>query len=252
MNNVSVGPTAATNKGTLLGRLWKWVLGLVGVSLVSITVFDIDISVPMPTLDNCAETSVTEVPNGFDPPPRIAQMIGSEPPDIPRPLLIQTRPVSVGELRAYLPAAPEPVRRALAGATWMLGPDNTPARDVPWIAAEGYAKWKTRQDNTGCTWRLPTLAEWRHAVAWLADPAGYSDPGPTDRSDWLWGIMEWTRDECRIGGRMAAGAALAGLNSDRGGADPYPATRCLDQNAVAGGAHGVGFRLIHEPAGRGG
>jgi len=56
-------------------------------------------------------------------------------------------------------------RAALAGATWMLGPDNTPARDVPWIAAEGYAKWKTRQDNTGCTWRLPTLAEWRHAVA---------------------------------------------------------------------------------------
>ncbi len=252
MSDADFAPPGTLSTGAFFRRFWK-LLSFVGASVVSLTVFNIvlNIYIGVPH-DHCAHATLTELANGFDPPPRIEQMIGGEAPEIRSPLLIQTRPVTVAELRDYLPAAPEAVQRALAGATWGLGADNTPARDVPWIAAEGYAKWKSQRDTTGCTWRLPTVAEWRHAAAREADGSGSYDAGTSDRSHWLWGIMEWTGDECRMGGRMAAGAALAGLNSDRGGADPYPATRCLDQSAVAGGAHGVGFRLVREPKGRGG
>lgn len=258
----SMGGDGAESDG-LLDRLWKlvrrfwgWFAGVVGV--ISITVFQIgEINIGVPSKSPAVDCSrgapgFTDVPIGFSPKPRIAQMIGTTRPNVDSAIIIQEKPVTVGDLRAYLAAAPKPQREALSYSTWQRDPDSAPARDVPWSVASDYARWQSDRDATGCKYRLPSLEEWRQAATRLAAPDGSISRGlSSERSDWLWGLMEWTGDDCRSGGKLAVGAQLSGLNSDRGGGDPYPASRCLGADAVSFGAPGVSFRLVREPA-RGG
>ncbi|HEY3516427.1 MAG TPA: SUMF1/EgtB/PvdO family nonheme iron enzyme [Gammaproteobacteria bacterium] len=138
----------------------------------------------------------------------------------------------------------------------LSSPDTDPLANITLAQARAYAQWLS--EKTGARYRLPTTAEWQHAVA--APRAARNDDncvvpaagrGGTPRSvtqggqnewgllNYLGNVQEWTD----IGG----GAVEA-----RGGNYREPLQECVSTQAAAhdGSADAVtGFRLVREITG---
>lgn len=134
-----------------------------------------------------------------------------------------------------------------------------PVACISFADAQAYATWLSAR--TGHRYRLPTLAEWRHAaqpapagnvcragnIACVDDGARYTAPGgsfPANRGglqDLAGNVSEWTQD-CDGDGCKRRVAAGTSWRDDTG---PMPAThrQALDPER---GYDDVGFRLVRE------
>lgn len=157
--------------------------------------------------------------------------------------------VSVGEFNAFC--------EATSCGTPARGGPRMPATNIPVDAAKAYTEWLTEQ--TGYTYRLPTVAEWRHAADANGSPLDsnrncYSSVRGVVRGETMvnvtqgapnaWGLInhvgnaqEWVRPNSGSGW-----VAIGGKHSD-------PLSECTVETSVTHGGQpdGVtGFRLLRE------
>jgi hypothetical protein len=142
----------------------------------------------------------------------------------PRPFLIMSREVTVGEFRRYVESLDNEQRYKLGDAWYrkqvdhqntISFSDEKPVASVPWWAANGYAEWFSKQNH--CVANLPTVAQWKASVVFSGakskdaivrenDPNESSsnepypgifqrDANPKNIEDLLGNLREWSADE---------------------------------------------------------
>lgn len=174
------------------------------------------------------------------------QWIGENAVPVHTSFEIMDAAITVAEFRRYVTADVLPTIKArLSQSGWDIGGDDDPVKDIPWAAAQGYAEWLSDHSKDGCHFRLPTLAEWRLTVATLAS-FKHGATGAGTNQGFHWGMLEWTADICRGGGRYSIGTAWVSANDDMGSGHSafVPMAHCLATQHVDDGFPGQGFRLV--------
>jgi hypothetical protein len=151
--------------------------------------------------------------------------------------------VSIASWNAYC--------RISTACTPLAGADEMPASNITAAAAEAYTKWLS--DQTGATYRLPTIAEWTHAA--LSPDQGQQQTHNCGRGGVPRSVAAGSRNAFGVGdyyGNVQEWVTTPSGLQVTGGNYRQPLARCRENRVEPhnGSADEVtGIRLVRELAG---